>query len=94
LTILRGKPCKSAGKYQKKTYKVQGVGILKESGEYNYSAFINIDYLKKLMQENEREEKRIAASLAAGNEGSVGYYNASYSSIGCLPRIQPMRRYW
>jgi len=56
------------------------VGILKESGEYNYSAFINIDYLKKLMQENEREEKRIAASLAAGNEGSVGYYNASYSS--------------
>ncbi|HHV28830.1 ABC transporter permease [Acetivibrio mesophilus] len=73
------------GNVRRKTYKAQGVGILKESGEYSYSAFINIDYLKKLMQDNEREEKRIAASQG-GSEGSIVYYNTSYSRGGSSSR--------
>ncbi|WP_265446662.1 ABC transporter permease [Acetivibrio straminisolvens] len=61
---------------RRKTYRIQGVGILKETGEHNYSAFINIDYLKKLMQDNEREERRLAASQG-GSDVGVYYYNSS-----------------
>lgn len=40
-----------------KLYKVKGVGILEESqDEKSYSIFMNIEYLKKIMKENERAQ--------------------------------------
>jgi putative ABC transport system permease protein len=53
------------GSVRKKTYKVQGVGILEDSGEHNYSAFINMNYLKKLVKDNEREDKRLEGSQSS-----------------------------
>lgn len=63
------------GSVRRKTYKVQGVGILKDSGEHNYSAFINMDYLKKLIKDNEREEKRIASDSQSSEYGNYTVYS-------------------
>jgi putative ABC transport system permease protein len=42
---------------QPKLYKVKGVGILEESqDEKSYSIFMNIEYLKKIIKENERNQ--------------------------------------
>lgn len=64
------------GGVRRKTYRVQGVGILKDTGEHNYSAFINMDYLKKLIKDNEREEKRITASQGSEYVSNTSYYGS------------------
>jgi putative ABC transport system permease protein len=45
------------GKKKPKLYKVKGIGILEEAqDERAYSVFMNIEYLRKLMKENERAQ--------------------------------------
>jgi|LSQX01.2.fsa_nt_gb ABC-type antimicrobial peptide transport system permease subunit len=45
------------GNKKPKLYKVKGIGILEESqDERAYSIFMNIDYLKKIMKENQRAQ--------------------------------------
>ncbi len=57
-----------------KLYKVKGVGILEESqDERAYSIFMNIEYLRKIMKENER---------AQGSQGGrVGSQQEGYSQV-------------
>ncbi|MDI9500662.1 MAG: ABC transporter permease [Clostridiaceae bacterium] len=58
------------GNRQPKLYKVKGVGILEPSqDEKSYSIFVHIDYLKKIMKENER---------AQGGRGSSGMDQGYY----------------
>ncbi len=47
----------TGGNKNPKLYKVKGIGILEESqDERAYSIFMNIEYLKKIMKENERAQ--------------------------------------
>lgn len=75
------------GSVRRKTYKIQGVGILKDSGEHNYSAFINMNYLKKLIKDNEREERRIAGSQSS-EFGGYAFY-----SVGGMGRSSTKESY-
>jgi len=59
-----------------KTYKVDGVGILNESGEKDYSAYINISYLKEIIKDNERIEKSAGYSSGGRQSSRKGYDRA------------------
>lgn len=55
-----------------KLYKVKGVGLLEESqDEKAYSVFMNIEYLKKIMKENERAQS--SQGVRYGSSQPEGY---------------------
>ncbi|TYQ15304.1 UNVERIFIED_CONTAM: ABC-type lipoprotein release transport system permease subunit [Acetivibrio alkalicellulosi] len=43
-------------------YNVYGVGVLRQNWENDYRAYINIDYLKKIMKDNDRKQRQQAQS--------------------------------
>jgi len=81
------------GSIRRKTYKVQEWEFSKKA-ENTTIRFYQHRLPEKLMQENEREEKRIAASLRQAMKAVLVIITHLTAAIGCLPRIQPMRRYW
>jgi len=53
-----------------KLYKVKGVGLLEEAqDERSYAVFMNIEYLKKIMKENERAQSSQGIRYSSGQEG-------------------------
>ena len=53
-----------------KLYKVKGVGLLEESqDEKSYGVFMNIEYLKKIMKENERAQNSQGIRSGRNQEG-------------------------
>ncbi|MGI6669872.1 MAG: ABC transporter permease [Acetivibrionales bacterium] len=61
-----------------KLYKVKGVGILEESqDEKSYSIFMNIEYLRKIIKENERQQ----SASASGVRYSSGRQQEGYDQI-------------
>lgn len=60
-----------------KLYKVKGVGILEESqDEKQYSIYMNIDYLKKIMKENERNQSSSGVRIVGRSQSEEGYQQA------------------
>lgn len=61
---------------QPKLYKVKGAGVLEESqDEKSYSIFMNIEYLKKIIKENERSQS------AGGVRSSVSRQQEGYDQV-------------
>lgn len=62
-----------------KMYKVKGVGILEESqDEKAYSIYMNIDYLKKIIKENERNQSSQSSQSSSGVRYSSGQTTEGY----------------
>lgn len=73
-----------------KLYKVKGVGILEESqDEKAYSIYMNIDYLKKIIKENERNQSGSGIRYNSG-QTSEGYQQAKVKvkDINNVQKIQ------
>jgi ABC-type antimicrobial peptide transport system permease subunit len=73
---------------QYKTYKAEGVGILRESGERDYSAFMNINYLKKMIQDNERVER----SMGGGRQSSKRGYDRILVKVKNINDIEDIQK--
>lgn len=74
-----------------KLYKVKGVGILEESqDEKAYSIYMNIDYLKKIMKENERNQSSTSAVRYGKVQTTEGYQQAKVKvkDINDVQKIQ------
>jgi len=60
-----------------KLYKVKGVGILEDSqDEKSYSIYMNIDYLKKIIKENERTQNSASGVRYSKGQTTEGYQQA------------------
>jgi len=78
------------GNRQPKLYKVKGVGILEDSqDEKAYSIYMNIEYLKKLIKENERSQSQ-GARMYSRNQTTEGYQQVKVKvkEISEIQRIQ------
>lgn len=74
-----------------KTYKVDGVGILSESGEKDYSAYININYLKEIIKDNERVE-RSAGYSSGGRQGSRKGYDRALVKVKDINNVEAIQK--
>ncbi|MGE5613876.1 MAG: ABC transporter permease [Bacillota bacterium] len=70
-----------------KLYKVKGVGILEESqDEKSFSIFMNIEYLKKIMKENERQQG--AGGARSGNSRQQEGYDQVKVKVKDMKDVQ------
>lgn len=74
-----------------KLYKVKGVGLLAQSqNEKDYSAYMNIEYLKKIIRENSRSQGANRGMMGGGYDPQQGYQQAwvKVKDIRDVERIQ------
>jgi putative ABC transport system permease protein len=76
---------------RKRTYNSYCVGVLKESGQSDYSVYMNINHLRKLIMENDKNKINNFELSGAGRSPSLVQYDkvlVKVESINDIERIQ------
>ncbi|NLK87072.1 MAG: ABC transporter permease [Clostridiaceae bacterium] len=77
------------GNKKPKLYKVKGVGILEESqDERAYSIFMNIEYLKKIMKENERAQGSMGPRPGGSQQEGYSQVKVKVTDMNNVQKVQ------
>lgn len=77
------------GNKKPKLYKVKGVGILEESqDEKAYSIFMNIEYLKKIMKENQRFQGGSTIKIGGGQQEGYQQVKVKVKDMNDVQKVQ------
>ncbi len=72
-----------------KLYKVKGIGILEEAqDERSYSVFMNIEYLKKIMKENERAQSTDGVRYGSNRQEGYQQVKVKVKNINDVQKVQ------
>jgi len=72
-----------------KLYKVKGVGLLEESqDEKAYSVFMNIEYLKKIMKENERAQSSQGVRYSSKSQEGYQQVKVKVKNMNDVQKVQ------
>lgn len=77
---------------KQRTYNAYGVGILKESGQNDYLAYININYLKKMLRRNGIEKGLSSESLGSHRVGSDQQYDRVLVKVQKLNNVDRVQK--